>query len=963
MHGFGYRALLSSIVAAFLALTAAAALGQDPPAEASGEGTDGPAIAVVPDVAEGSASAATAGVEGSGASPGEGSAEPAPLPPPPRAEVVGHASYGVRMALAPARRGVAVAAAAWAVGEAVTPAAIQTESEAARRMRWRRAMGAASAASRDGVEVGRVEAWITHATRELERRRLEHETSLERSRARAATGRDAIDAIADATTPTDLDRLYTSLVDELVGERAELRAALDAFGTPAGLPTPLRRPLPDDIAERFTDVARRKVETETLVETARSATRDEREQRVDAAADAVLALNHARLAALPALSRSARETLLGLGSEGLAQLGREVGHVALMSRWYRHDRSERIGHLGDWAVGLLTVASTRGVVARMLLCALAFGLLVARRKAVVRLVLGEATGQPTPSAALARRAVPELAAFGLGALLLHDLDAIAPAAEAGVLREVGMLSLGIRAALVCTHATLIWAAESALVHVSQHTSDRLLRSLRIIARFTAAVWIYLALAEAIVGHGYLYRLVRQLAWLGAFPIAWWLMRHWRDDVLAGYERRVPNGRLLPLIRWAGTSPVRTLIVPLAAVPLAIRTSTASARALAFRFERSRRALSYLFQRRLERRSAALESAASFEPLSPERRSALCAKIDADEVALAWEPQRETLGRVLARFRSGHRGATVLVVGERGIGKSAMLAWARERANGTPVVEFMPDPTCQTEAGLAAALAGVLGVDAPARLADLEAPLSQTRRVVLIDDLQRLVRRTDGGFATLEAFVSLATRTTPSVLWIATVGAHAWSWLRFASAGRTLFEQVIELTPWSDTAIIALIRRRMDALGTQEIYDDLLETEVAGEAREYLLNEVRENYLRLARDYADGIPDAALQFWANSLVEDPSGGLRVRPFDAPMADDLESLDHDARFVLGAVVMQIELETSLLPAVTSLPPARAELALDALLARGVLARAGDLVWVDDAWQRAAVAYVRRKNLVPG
>jgi hypothetical protein len=106
------------------------------------------------------------------------------------------------------------------------------------------------------------------------------------------------------------------------------------------------------------------------------------------------------------------------------------------------------------------------------------------------------------------------------------------------------------------------------------------------------------------------------------------------------------------------------------------------------------------------------------------------------------------------------------------------------------------------------------------------------------------------------------------------------------------------------------------------------------ARRILFHEVirtSERYRRLLWDYADGNPRIALHFWLRSLAPDGPQHVRLRLFAAPSADDLEGLQEEARFVLGAVVLHQSLTVPEAARVSRYTPALCESLLDFLLMR--------------------------------
>lgn len=460
-------------------------------------------------------------------------------------------------------------------------------------------------------------------------------------------------------------------------------------------------------------------------------------------------------------------------------------------------------------------------------------------------------------------------------------------------------------------------------------------------------------------------MVRQSAWLLAFPVAWWILRHWSRDVIDLYRRRLPNGTLAPLIERFGDGPFRSLLVIPAAIPLTYRAAIVGARATAYRFERSRKALSYLFLRQLERRQASRRAAPDACALESELTEAIVAPLRPEEVADVWPKAAKRLIEHLARWREGSEFGSAAVVGERGVGKSAFVTFLLNSIQDESVCTVSLSLRSVSPTALLGEIAAQVGApeeSGPETLTSFL--LDGPRRIVVVDDVHRSVRRLPGSQASYQALQELIARTGHHVYWLCTYGAFAWRWFQYSTQGRALHASVVRLDPWPDAAIERLIRGRMDALGLVERYDDLIEELSSEEARAIQLLETRDDFFRLVRDYADGIPRAALEVWASALQRHPDGSVRVRALDTWDADDLEFLDEDGRFVIGALVTQVDIEEDTIAQVLRLPAYRVDAVLARLRVMGVITSSGRDVRIADAWQRAAVAFARRKQLIaPG
>lgn len=277
------------------------------------------------------------------------------------------ASAGVALAVDSGRVRLAIREARIQLERAVAPARFAVETEEARLVLLRAALGAASAATRTSVEVARLESWTERITQLAETADERRSTRSRLNEERLAVAAGVLERLADPEDTASANTLYTAVVADLEAARRELDDALNGLGVSSGVPGRLRRPVPDDIAGSHTELMAKYQAALALWERLTAEEVGHRKARIDSAAEVVFALNDARLALLPKLSRSSRERVLGLGQEGLAQGRREIGHLQLLSRWYRYDRWDRLDEVTNRAVESLTVASLRFSLMRLIL--------------------------------------------------------------------------------------------------------------------------------------------------------------------------------------------------------------------------------------------------------------------------------------------------------------------------------------------------------------------------------------------------------------------------------------------------------------------------------------------------------------------------------------------------------------------------------------------------------------------
>lgn len=772
----------------------------------------------------------------------------------------------------------------------------------------------------------------------------------------AATGSEAADA------------LYDRIVAEVTRARGALREALDS--PPAARPAPRYVPgtVPPEGRAELSALA---------TELSSSANELDAEGRAlaweitDAAAARVAALNAQRLALLPRLSAGKHDAVLGVGADGRDQLRREVQHLGLMGRWAWAARRRT---LASAVAALSRPLFVGGLVARLaglfaLIAAARFvrrrgdGWLGTARALTARHVHRRILSMPIQSVLNALGAVlPDgvflVAVMGAGAVVGASFHgAMLAAAYESILAYAAY-----RLASTAAHRTITRVASTPLARITEGRSDKILRSVRLAGRYVFAVSVFLVVSEALLGRGYLYHVAARFAWLGGVPIAAVLIRAWQDDISDAYLASHGKGSLADAVRSTRSRWYGFFVAVLAFLAVLLSFAARSARRFILGFEQSRKALAYLFRRRLERRAVEQSVAAEVVALPDEVTEKLAPDpIDGEPFAIDRYPEMARFDRAFAGWSEGRAGA-VLVVGKTGYGKTSWLNAAASRVAAAPVVRVDLDARLRDEAGLVERLRGPLGAPEAEDVAALAAAIQRgPRRLVIIDDAQNLFQR---GVGTLDAFVALDALITSAgerVFWLCAMAHHPHEYLAWARRGTAAFREVIQIPAWTEREIADLLLARTQATGWEPVYEDLLVDDVEGVAAESQLVSTAQDYLRLIWDYAEGSPRVALHCWAGSLVPDGAKQLRVRLFRRPEEDVLDRLTDEQRFVLAGVIWHESITTDEAVRALRYPRLACEEALHNLRDLGVLRADGDRYRVAIAWWPAVRRYLRRKHLI--
>jgi hypothetical protein len=769
--------------------------------------------------------------------------------------------------------------------------------------------------------------------------------------------------------------LFDRAVEELADARPRLRDALGAWFAPSDVPTfvpaiDAGAAADSSVLERISTLRELYAEI-ALARAAAIATEEEiRWQALSYRAERVRRTSELRVRALAKLPGHRRGQVLGLTRDGLRACLDEIDLLDLRARLYVATRMRSIdrapGRLDDlFALGTVTVILLRTLVVLLVL------VMVRRRgprllDALDRHVLGGV--RDLEARRRIGRVVTSMRAIGPWIYLLVALVALRWAVGGmAAWPEVAILFqalLGIGVYKVALEIAQRFVMSLSARHAFNRDPRRLVKlftTLRAVLRVSLVIAFFLILSERVLGRGFLYYLAVNAAWIGGVAIAFSLLHGWRQIISEAYIHVRPTGRLSALVRATRHRWYGFVVGGAAFLWLAGRAGVDLARDFALGFDRVRKALAFLFRKRVEKQAEArgysdAEAASLPEPLL--RAFGEVATSD-DRLIVDHFPGLSRLQHALdAWCETGTRGA-FLLLGERGMGKTSWLS--RVHSDRVPETRIVLDGRVRSTRELWEVLVPQLapGLDPGLGGRGLEQVLSSGKpRIVIVDGCHNLFLGTVGGYEAYEAFATLADATRNRVFWLCTGNANAWAHLEAVRPDLGLFAYRQELRPWTEEQIRRLIETRTSAAGVRLSYEDLV-TDAAGYASDGTHTEA--SYMRLLWDYSDGNPRVALHFWLRSLVPCGDGSLHVRLFRAPTGNTLDAIGEIPMFLLASIVLHENLTVEEAAAATRYRVNLCRSHLDRLEEEGILEKSGHRYRLATYWHRVVIKQLRRGNML--
>ncbi len=752
------------------------------------------------------------------------------------------------------------------------------------------------------------------------------------------------------------DRIYGQLVNALRDVRSRLDIALgDTAQSPnASLDPPELDPgLSNDIAGGA-DVLRMRedlvAEAGVLRETRENLMRTQR----TALFDAMTNINETRLSLIPDLSSELRSQTIGFGETGIEQVAREFNQIVLTMRYNFASAPEQFAK-----TVYPLVHPTPGLV--LILFQVVILVLVFRfwrrngGPVLVGLQRTNAAKQP-----------PTMGSAALGAAIRYYREVRQPA-------EWLILLLGLRFIIGDTlqfvgdriiWSLLFWFLLGALVVRALNGLARKksgvdprgmlrLRSLRLITGVGVGAGLVLSLTVDVVGAGAIYNWVVSAVWLLVPPLVVILANWWRERIetlaKAGSSKSV-------VLAWAAKNNrgvIGQVTRVLAGMVIVLQGLWGVVAQRLNDIAVIREIVDQRSRKAAAAKAAEDEASGRFEAITAKESEVLSPHRRPLQVDPA---SRNQADRIIPELKPG---TLVAFTGERGLGKTTAI---QDALHAIPEEQVLRLRACGGGfKHLCADLAKLIGAG---EQVDVAAALSKSDiKVVVVDDVQRMIAPTIGGLREFDMLVSLARSTGAGCAWAFGIGEFSLAYLMRARSDYATFDTISTLPRWVASDLRALLERRTSQIGVTISFDHLVDhAAVAFGGEEKPEERARRLFYARLTDYCGGNPAVALEFWRRSLFRNlETGQVEVRTFTRPPVDAVDALPQSALFVLRTILQMDVADQRTIERCTAFEPVIVGEMLRQLERIGVITPSGDGYRVTLYWYREAGRVLERQNLL--
>ncbi|MFH1812458.1 MAG: AAA family ATPase [Pseudomonadota bacterium] len=499
------------------------------------------------------------------------------------------------------------------------------------------------------------------------------------------------------------------------------------------------------------------------------------------------------------------------------------------------------------------------------------------------------------------------------------LQALAPTLLYVVSGELVLTILGTRhvevqiLSILWHWAVLFWLGRQALIGLTRRVSrgrpalidvrEGTLSLLRLTYDRLILMLVVTAAANDIVdawlGSGQLRTLIDMviIAGLGVWLV--WACLGWRELLARSWQQALEDThRLQGAISWMSRDRRGAILSPVALVWLVVGAASRVALRLSERGGLS------TFLRARELKRMAKKAGSEVEAQLPEKyRSEFPLYPILGEEDAAVLRRDEVLAPILeqiAHWRGTNAGGSVVLVGEKGIGKSTLCGMLRRSLVDTEVLFHTLHTKVLDPASLANNLAPALGADDAHSIEDIAHFLqSGPERVVIVDDAHNLFLRIVDGYRAFDALVQLVNQTSERVFWVLVFNRFAWQFINQSRKREHYFRRIIELPRWSANELQELINTRNRRSGFTIRFSEMLLDDETGPSDQFQLIEGAEGFFRLLWDQSRGNPRIATHLWLSALHPTDDSTLEVGLFRTADAGAFDLLGDELWFALAAI----------------------------------------------------------------
>lgn len=315
-------------------------------------------------------------------------------------------------------------------------------------------------------------------------------------------------------------------------------------------------------------------------------------------------------------------------------------------------------------------------------------------------------------------------------------------------------------------------------------------------------------------------------------------------------------------------------------------------------------------------------------------------------------------------------STVMIIGEKGSGKTTMMDLVVEDLDGDEEqIRLDFTNTFYEEEILVKKLSEALGIDNPGSKEELIDSIGRLKkkRIFLIENLQNIFIRNIHGFDALRAFWEILSASGDKLFWVVNCSRYSWAFITKMSGADQYFTHTIEVDMLDEDQVRNAILERHNATG-YELEFEASESVKNSRAYKKLLDNVEHAneyvqdhfFTRLAK-VSEGNMSIAMLFWLQSIKEFDDERFLIAPLEIADVDKLEVPSRDVLFALAAFVVHDTLDADEMAMALHQDPSESRLMIARLNAKGIIQGFENGYQMNQLIYRQVVRLLKRKNII--
>lgn len=324
-----------------------------------------------------------------------------------------------------------------------------------------------------------------------------------------------------------------------------------------------------------------------------------------------------------------------------------------------------------------------------------------------------------------------------------------------------------------------------------------------------------------------------------------------------------------------------------------------------------------------------------------------------------------LNKAYNQWMQGRFSATILV-GEKGAGITSLLnLFLKELSSSKEIVRIVSIKNVSTESEFYDAFGEALAVksfDFDKLVAHLN---NGTKRIMVIENLQKLYIKKVGGFKNIKLLTELISLTRDNVHWVVGCTQYAYNYLEKTINVSDHFSYNIHLEDLSADEIVNMIEKRHRVSGYNLIFEpraeDLRNKKYKGLNEKGKQEYLKQEFFTQLNKIAKSNISIALIYWLRSTKHSSDNAIRINSISSMDFSFLKTLSNQKLFLLTMLLLNDGMTEDEMIHATNYSIQKNRGIIYPLFEDGVVIKTGEVFYINPLLYRQTVNLLMSKNIV--